>query len=134
MQSYYLDTSIWLDYYLNRGENGKIALKLILKIITEDSTIIFSNFIEKEFKNLGLSQIEINSFLQIVKPDHIRRIQITKEQFEEARKLAKQRNIPLGDIIHAIVARDNEAQLVSRDWDFERLKDITKAKLPEDLI
>ena len=83
---------------------------------------------------MGLSQIEINSFLQIVKPDHIRRIQITKEQFEEARKLAKQRNIPLGDIIHAIVARDNEAQLVSRDWDFERLKDITKAKLPEDLI
>ena len=36
--------------------------------------------------------------------------------------------------IHAILARDNESQLVSRDKDFDRLKDITRAKFPEDLL
>lgn len=35
---------------------------------------------------------------------------------------------------HAILARDHEAQLVSRDRDFDRIKDIAEAKLPEDLI
>jgi len=123
-----------MDHYLERGKNGESALKLILKIIADDSIIIFSNFVEKELKNLGLSKTEITSFLQIVKPDHIKIAQVTKEEFEEARKLAKQRSIPSGDAIHAVVARDSQAQLVSRDWDFEKLKDISRAKKPEELI
>jgi len=133
-ERYYFDTSIWMDHYLERGKNGESALKLILKIIADDSIIIFSNFVEKELKNLGLSKTEITSFLQIVKPDHIKIAQVTKEEFEEARKLAKQRSIPSGDAIHAVVARDSQAQLVSRDWDFEKLKDISRAKKPEELI
>lgn len=133
-EKYYFDTSIWMDHYLERGDNGKFALRLILKIIAEDSIIIFSNFVEKELKSIGISKTEIHAFLQIVKPEHIKIVHVTKEQFEEARKIAKQRSVPLGDVIHAVVARDHQAQLVSRDWDFEKLKDITKSKKPEDLI
>jgi predicted nucleic acid-binding protein len=131
---YYFDTSIWLDHYLKREKNGEVALELILKIIRNDDKILFSNFVEKEMKNLGLSQNEIHSLLRIVKPDHIKKVQVRKDQFTEAVRLAKQRSVPLGDAIHAIIARDHEAQLVSRDWDFEKLKDITKARIPEDLL
>ncbi len=132
--TYYLDTSIWLDYYLEREENGKNALKLILKIINDKSVIIFSNFVKVELKHIGLSKTEINSLLQIIKPDHIRRVQVTNNQIQESKKLAQLRGVPLGDAIHAILARDHEAQFVSRDKDFERLKDITLTKKPEDLL
>jgi predicted nucleic acid-binding protein len=133
-EKYYFDTSIWLDYYLKRASNGKIALKLILKIIDENGVIVYSDFILKEFKRLGFTTNEINSILRIAKPDHIKGIHLNKEQLSEAAKLSKQRDIPLGDCIHALLARDNELQLVSRDHHFTRLKDIADTKLPEDLI
>lgn len=97
--------------------------------------MVFSNFNEKELKDIGLSQAEINSLLSVIKPDHIKRVSVTKIQFEEAYRLAKQRSVPLGDAIHAILARDHDAQLVSKDEkDFVKLKDITKHQEPEDLI
>lgn len=134
-EKYLLDTQIWIDHYLKREPFGEFALKLILKIISEDSIIIFSNFNEKEMKDIGLSPIETNSLLSIIKPDHIKKVSVTKIQFEEAHRLAKQRNIPLGDIIHAIIARDNDAILVSRDEkDFRKLKDISLMKEPKDLL
>jgi len=37
------------------------------------------------------------------------------------------------NLSHAILARNNAAQLISRDWDFAKLKGITKVKLPEDI-
>ena len=52
----------------------------------------------------------------------------------KAVKLAKQRKVPLRDAAHAVLSRDHQAQLVSLDWDFEQLKDITKTKKPEDLL
>lgn len=135
---YYFDTQIWIDHYLKRGPNGiygEQALKLILKIITEDAKIIFSNFNEKEMKDVGLSEIEINTLLSMIKPDHIKRVSVTKVQFEEAHRLAKQREVPLGDTIHALLARDNGAILVSRDEkDFRKLKDVTEFRAPKDLL
>ena len=133
MKYFYFDTSIWLDHYLERGVHGEAALKLILKIIAEDSFVVFSNFVEKELKNVGLSPVAINALLSMVKPEHLR-VSVTKVQFEEARHLAKLRAVPLGDVIHAVIARDTGAQLVSRDWDFEKLKDISVVRKPEDFL
>lgn len=133
-----LDTQIWIDHYLERGPSGiygKQALKLILKIIEDDLKVVFSNFNEKEMKDIGLSQTEINALLSMIKPDHIKRVSVTKVQFEEAYRVAKQRNIPFGDAVHAILARDHDAQMVSRDEkDFRKIKEITEFKEPTDLI
>lgn len=86
-------------------------------------------------KALGLSDMEINSLLSMIKPDHIQRVSVTKVQFEEACRLAKQRDVPFGDVIHAILARDHEAILVSRDEkDFRKLKDVTNFREPKELI
>ncbi len=134
MAIYNLDTSIWLDYYEKRDKNGRNAFKLILKIIEDKSIVIYSDIHIKELKNIGYSIDEINALLRIVKPDNIRRVHIGREQREEATLLAYNRGIPRGDALHAILARDNNAIMVSRDIDFQRLLDIVKTKRPEELF
>ncbi|MBI2508415.1 PIN domain-containing protein [Candidatus Woesearchaeota archaeon] len=134
MNGYYLDTQIWIDHYLKRGINGENALKFLKKVIGEDSIIFYSDFTITELKKTGFFESEINEMLRFAKPRNIRRIHLTKIQIDEAVKLAKQRGIPYGDALHAILARDHEVQLVARDLDFQKLKDITKSKLPEELI
>ena len=52
---------------------------------------------------------------------------------EEAKKIATERNIPVGDALHAIIARDNNLVLVTRDKHFENIEDISKHFKPEEL-
>ena len=59
---------------------------------------------------------------------------MNKQQFQEATKLKKERNLPFGDCLHAIIARDNEAIMITRDIHFEEIQDIIKSYKPEDLI
>ncbi len=133
-EEFYYDTSIWIDFHEKRGMNGELALKLILKVINENLKIAYSDLNVKEFKNLGYTQDEINSMLSIVKPDNIKHIHIHREQMEEATKLARQRDLPKKDTLHAILARDNNLQLIATDPHFENLRDITIAKKPEEFI
>ena len=56
------------------------------------------------------------------------------KQREEAKKIAKERDVPAGDALHAIVARDNDLILVTRDRHFRKLEDISKHYKPEELI
>ena len=134
MENFYFDTSIWIDFYEKRGENGELAWKLILKIIEEDIKVAYSDLNIKEFKNLGYTKSEIDAILRVAKPNNIIHIHTYPENLEEARKLARRRNVPNKDALHAILARDNGLQLISRDHHFEKLKDITDVKLPEEFI
>ena len=133
-EEFYFDTSIWLDFHEKRGRNGELALKLLTKIIEDDLKIAYSDLNVKEFKNLGYTKDEINSILSIAKPNNIKHIHIYREQIEEAKKLAKQRDVPKKDVLHAILARDNRLQLIATDLHFEQLRNITTAKKPEDFI
>lgn len=132
---YYYDTSIWIDIYDERDYNGEVAKKHFEKVILENSYIIYSETNIAEWKKLGFSDYEINRMLGIAKPNHLKLIHPLKEQIQEAMRLAKQRNIPKADALQAILARDYGAQMVSRDEkDFNKLKDITITKKPEDLL
>ncbi len=113
---------------------GSLALKLLTKIIEDNLKIAYSDLNVKEFKHLGYTKDEINSILSIAKPDNIKHVHIYREQIEEAKKLAIQRNVPKKDALHAILARDNNLQIIATNLHFERLKDITGAKKPEDFI
>ena len=62
------------------------------------------------------------------------RVDVSDEQRDEAKKIAEKRRLPKGDVIHAILARDNKAVLVSRDKHFQLLKDICEVVKPEDII
>ena len=52
----------------------------------------------------------------------------------ETIELKHKYNIPFGDALHAVLARDNNAILVARDHHFEEIQHIIKAKKPEELI
>ena len=52
----------------------------------------------------------------------------------EAKKIAKERNLPSGDALHSIIARDNDLILVTRDNHFKELTDISKYYKPEEII
>lgn len=134
MAIYYFDTSIWLDYYEKRGKNGEHAFNLILKIIEEDSIIIYSDLHIRELKGLSYNAEQINDILRIVKSNNLRRVHIDREQDKEAAQLCHQKQVPKGDVLHAILARDNNAIMVSRDQHFERLKHIIEIKKPEELL
>ncbi len=64
----------------------------------------------------------------------IEKVFVTKEQRDEAKKIAEQRNLPPGDVLHAILARDNNFIMITRDKHFRELGDITKHYKPEDII
>jgi len=42
--------------------------------------------------------------------------------------------VPFFDALHAVLARDNKAIMVTRDKHFDELLDITKYKKPEEII
>ena len=129
---YYLDTSIWLDYYEKRGRNGELALALINKLIDKKELIIYSDMILMELKKLKYSEFEINEIFRVVKPILIR-VHISREQKEETKRMKNYIDIPLKDIMHGILARDNEAIIVYTDKHFEKLKYLVEMKKPEEL-
>ena len=134
MEDFYFDSSIWIDIYEKREHNGEVAKKLFEKIINEDHKIFYSDLVLVELKRVGYSIEEINPLLKVAKPNNLRRAHIYEKQINEARKLAKQRNVPLADALHAILCKDNNLQLVSRDAHYKKLTNVVRARLPEDFI
>src|SRR3989344_1103336 len=132
MQGYYFDTSIWLDLFEDRGENGKEVLKLTKKIVEEKSLIYYSEASIKELKHSGYGFNEVTALFIPIR-SIIRKIHIYEDEINMAKKIALQRNVPKRDALHAILSRNNEAQLISRDRHFDKLKDIAIAKKPEEI-
>ena len=131
--NYYLDTSILLDYYEKRGKNGELAFQLIQKINQEKGVIFISDIHIRELKALDYLSEEIQKIFIITKPSSFL-VHITKIEAQEARMLSLKRKVPFLDVLHAILARNNEALLISTDKHFESLKDICSFKKPEELI
>ena len=134
---YYFDTSIWIDLLEDRkgfvGEPlGGYAMKLICSIRSDKSVLVISDLLIKEL----VKHYTVNEIKSMLKPFErfTRKIVTDKRQEIEARKLALQRNVPQGDALHAILARDNNLLLIARDNHFRRLEDISDHYRPEDLI
>lgn len=132
---YYLDTSIWLDLFEERDEPGnpkaRIAEKLLSNCIEEGILVLYSDNTLVELSRLGYSNPD-----ELFKPFEriLLFVESTKGIINRSIEIARLRNVPRRDVLHAFLARDNRAILVSRDKHFELLKDITKKKSPEELI
>src|SRR3989344_4748813 len=114
---YYVDTSIWMDYYEDRTDPskdiGECAFKLLCKLLVSSSKIVVSNFLLRELEvAYSLDQIRglARPFERLME-----KVEVSDKQREEAKRIAEERKLPKGDDIHAILARDNNAILVSRD-------------------
>ena len=137
-EKYYVDTLIWRDYYENRRDRfkplGEWAFQFFKKAIKEESLIFCSDFVEHELLK-DYDEEKIKNMLNIIEDIHLLiRIDIKAEQFKEAAGLCKERKVPFGDALHAIVARDLGAIVITRDHHFEELQDIAISKKPEDLL
>ena len=59
--------------------------------------------------------------------------EISSSQKSQAKDLSDALSIPYGDALHAILARDNEAMLITRDRHFQKISWL-KPRAPEDII
>lgn len=135
-EKYYIDTAIWMDYYEDRTDPskdiGEFAFKLLCKILASKSKIVVSTFLLRELES-AYSLDKIRG-LTIHFEKVMIKVDVSDKQMDEARKIAEERRIPKGDVIHAILARENNAILVTRDKHFELLKDICEVMKPEEII
>ena len=137
IEKYYLNTSIWMDVYEDRkGYNneplGEYGLKLLALIKAKGYKLVITDLIISELE-VRYIVAEING---MIKPFEkiIEKIICSKKQKLEAKKIANEKNLPYGDVLHSIIARDNDLILITRDKHFKQLKDISKHYKPEELI
>ena len=134
---FYLDTSIWLDFLEKRDEpglpKGTWAKELIEKIIKDNDKLVLSEVIKNELIGLGYSRYELESVFFPFQKILIS-VYSDKKQFGKAKDLSNKRNIPLFDALHALIARDSKALLITRDKHFDKLLDIGSYKKPEEVI
>jgi predicted nucleic acid-binding protein len=134
---YYLDTSIWMDVYEDRKgfksePLGDYALKLLGMLKANKIILVVTDILIKELE-LNYSIPEINGMMNLFN-DITEKVMTTTKQFDEAKRIAKERNVPMGDVLHSIIARDNNLILITRDKHFKQLEDIAKHYRPEDII
>ena len=140
MQKIYLiDTCVWRDYFEERiskigNRLGDHASKLLLDILSKNDKVIYSDSLIWELKK-DYTQDEITSmFSFLLAVGKIEKIEITKEEISQAKKLGDERDLPLVDCLNALQARNHDAILISQDKDFEKLLDICEFKRPQDII
>lgn len=136
-EKYYLDTSIWMDLYEDRKgfanePLGDFAWKLFALIKVKKNKIIISNLLIAELK-VNYSDEQIKGMMKPFE-DLIEKVIATQEQRDEAERISKRKNIPKSDVLHAIMARDNNFVLVTRDKHFKEIENISKHYKPEELI
>ncbi len=137
-ERYYIDTSIWRDFYESRKDRfrplGEWAFEMFRKIIREKGEILYTKLVIVELGE-QFNADEINKILQIAKDSGaLRYVETSCEEAKEALMLSKKLKIPKGDCLHAVVARDNCAVMVARDRHFDELRHIVEVKKPEELL
>lgn len=134
---YYFDTSIWIDFFENRDEpnfpKGTIIRKLIQKILDENSRILYSDTNLFELRSFGYTRYQINYLIKPIQSSLIF-VKATEKEFGKAKDISFKRSIPKGDVLHALIARNNGAILIALDHHFKRIKDIKIPIMPQDAI
>lgn len=137
LEKYYVDTSIWIDVYEDRKGHkneplGDYALRLFSILKAKGKVLVITDILLRELESF-YSLAEVNGMMKPFE-NIIEKVVSTKAQREEARTLARERQIPPGDALHAIIARDHKLILITRDNDFKKLTDIAHHYKPEDII
>ncbi|MFA4907767.1 MAG: PIN domain-containing protein [archaeon] len=134
---FYVDTSIWRDYFEDRNDGirplGEFAFGFLKKCRENGEFVIVSNAVKKEL--LDYLPKEKVSLIFSGFRDTIIEIDYSKKQAEEAFAfwINHKRRFPVFDVLHSIIARDNKAILVTRDRHFEEIG-IAECRSPEELL
>ena len=136
VKKFYVYTCIWLDLLDDRksGFNplGEVAFQFLKNCSKHNCIVIVSELVKKELESYA-SNKEIESLFepfleQIVFPE------LSKKVIGEARLLKiKKSNTHLTDILHALVAKEQDCVMITRDKHFDVLSEIVKVQLPEEV-
>ena len=77
---------------------------------------------------VGYQSHEIKELFENIKPI-LRFSESTEKQVRKARDLSSKREIPKGDALHALIARDSKATLVTLDNHVKNKHDVTTSSL-----
>jgi len=135
-RKFYLDTAIWRDYFEDRRDClqplGEFAFQFLKNCEKEGCEVLYSELVTREllayYSEERVKQV-FSSFSGI-----LRLVEITKEQADEVKIIRnKTPGAHNADILHAIIACDNEAILITRDRHFEALTGIVRVLKPEEV-
>ncbi|MBI5884874.1 hypothetical protein HZB89_02130 [archaeon] len=136
-RKFYLDTSIWRDYFEDRKDNirplGKFAFQFLKNCGKAGCIVLYSDLVVQELKsdysNERIAEV-FSSFRHF-----LLEAPISNERISEARKIASSvEGTHLKDALHAILARDNCAVMVARDKHFDALTHLVEVAKPEDIF
>jgi len=138
MKRFYVDTNIWLDFALDRKDGvrplGEFAFQFLKKCIRNKWRVFCSDAVLSELgEKMPPDQIEERCFKIVSEQKLLERVRCSGRQVAEAEAVSKNEKLPFVDALHAIIARDNNAVVVSRDWHFERLLKKVKVLSPEEI-
>lgn len=138
MRKFYVDTSVWLDLAFDRKDNvrplGELAFQFFKKCMRNGWKILYSELVLDELsKKMDLEEIPERCFGIISKKEVLMEVKFSLKQAKEAREISKKKGVPFADAMHAVVARDNKAMFISRDFHFQELSGIVTCLLPEDV-
>ncbi len=136
-EKYYFDTCIWVDYLENRTDRfrplGDWALMLINKIIKNNWKIVYSDLTVKELSRM-YGSCQIKDMFELIPSTLLIKSETLKSQIHYANRLSLNAGIPRDDALHAIIAMQNNAVLVTRDSHFNELQISLEIRKPEELI
>lgn len=137
MKKFYLDTAIWRDYFEDRKDHmrplGEFAFRFLKNCEKKGCVVLYSETaiheLKRSYSSKTIKQV-FSSFMHFLEI-----VPTSAYQYYEAKKLAViKTDSHESDILHAILARDNNAILITRDFHFETLQDIAEIKKPEEVI
>ena len=96
--------------------------------------VLYSDFVLHEL-SIEYSTSEIGKIFEIVSRHGLLvKVGVSSIQKKEATSLGRVRKVSFGDALHAVLARDNSAVMVTRDRHFLELMDIVEVRKPEELL
>jgi len=136
MQRVYIDTAIWRDYFEDRKDTkqelGKITDKLLKKLLKESFVIVVSNIVRRELLHKYTLE-ELESLFLPFKQNFVE-VESTVDEYYDAHRMSMKYDVPFGDALHAVLARNHDALILTRDSDFKRLRGVCPFQKPEDFV
>lgn len=135
-QRFYLDTAIWRDYFEDRRDGirplGEFAFQFLKSCERNGCEVLYSGLVVQELKS-DYSKERVAEVFSSFR-HFLVEVPISNGQISEARKISSSvKGTHLKDALHAILARDNKAVMVARDWHFGPLEYLVKIAKPEDI-
>ena len=138
----FVDTNIFLDSCRDRSSGFNPTNEFAFQFFKQAIECKFYVLICKEivFELMNATKLTEKDVFKIIlneinQANKLILIEHSKIQLNEAISLAKTRKIPLTDCLLAVLARDNNTFVVTRDNHFlEELVEIVEVKTPEELL